>query len=458
MSQTTFELEFIGAAKVVTGSSYILTIRREGLSDFKVMVDHGMFQGVDDYERNYEPYTFDPSEVDVLFLTHAHIDHCGRLPRLVNKGFRGEIICTKQTAEIVEPILLDSAKIQGRNFQEEGIEPLYDETDSLETISRLREFDFDQTYNYQGQLSFKLLRAGHILGAASIYIEAGGKSIVFSGDLGRSTQEIVKDFDREAKDADYVVMESLYGDKEHEDVEQSKLELAKAITETVKRNGNVILPVFSVQRSQEMLLITNELKKKGQIPNFVQTYFDSNLAQTVTKIYTSNNYELKEEFSDGASLAKRLFTAKVKAIKGRRDSKEVLKSKGSLILSSSGMVNGGKVMQYVKKMISDKNNLLAIVGFQAEGTVGRELVEGARNIEIDDQVYNVAAEISVFRGFSAHADRNDLLSWLDTYDKSRLKKIFLVHAEPEQSLPFQQRLEESAYDSVIPSIGDKFTL
>ncbi|MFW5703046.1 MAG: MBL fold metallo-hydrolase RNA specificity domain-containing protein, partial [Candidatus Dojkabacteria bacterium] len=175
-------------------------------------------------------------------------------------------------------------------------------------------------------------------------------------------------------------------------------------------------------------------------------------------IYTSNNYELKEEFTEGPPLAERLFTAKVKAIKGSRDSKEALKSKGALILSSSGMVNGGKVMQYVKKMISDKSNLLAIVGFQAEGTTGRELVEGARKVEVDEQIYNVAAEISVFRGFSAHADREDLLGWLDTFDKSRLKKIFLVHAEPEQSLPFQQRLANSAYDSIIPSIGDKFTL
>jgi metallo-beta-lactamase family protein len=458
-----FKLQFLGAAKMVTGSSYLLDIFEDGNQVARLMIDHGMFMGSDDDNGgNRAAYTFDPATIDFLVLTHAHIDHSGLLPKLVNKGFSGKILATKQTISLSELMLYDSAKIQGYAENEDNIARIYHEDDVFATMKLFTELEPDREYNLDidsGEgIKIKLYRAGHILGAASARIEYKGKSITFSGDLGRSTQGIIRPFSKEEKESDYVVTESLYGGKFHEDINETIQHLVDRSAKTLQSNGNVIVPAFSIQRAQEMLVILNNAIKNGGLQKDVQVFFDSPLAQKVTKVYTENDVELDPEFTKFGTLAQQIYSANVKEIWNSNKTKKIKKKKGVVILTGGGMINGGKVLSYLKTMINNPENLLTIIGFQAEDTLGRELIEGAKQITIDGEEYPVRIKIEVFRGFSAHADQHDLLEWLGTFNKERVQKVFLVHAEIEQSLAYESELKAKGYEVVIPGLGEAHDL
>jgi metallo-beta-lactamase family protein len=454
-----FEIKFLGAAGTVTGSSYLVKVFDEGDHILTFMVDHGMFQGPDVEPLNFNKYDFSPKEIDYLFLTHAHVDHCGLLPKLVRHGFGGKIFSTAQTFELADLILFDSVKIQARQKKYEGVPELFDANDVENTLQLFDVKRFDQEYKAgESDLKYELIRAGHILGAASVRLCYKEKVITFSGDLGRASQPIVNSADLSSKESNYIICESLYGGKFHDNNKLVTTKFIEEIAKNIKRGGNVIVPTFSVQRSQEILLIVNDAYKKNLLPRGVQIYFDSPLAQRVTKVYTDNNHELEAQFISGDPLSSRLRGDNVKFVKNYRQTQSIMKKKGNIIVTGGGMCNGGKVLSYFKSMLNQNDLLISIVGFQAEETLGRELVDGAEKVEIDNDYYDVDARIEVFRGFSAHADQEDLLTWLNTFDKDLLEEVFLVHAEIEQSTAFKTQLDAMSLKSTIPTLGQTFLL
>ncbi len=454
MTDVKFNLTFLGAAETVTGSSYLLRIIEGETVVSTIMIDHGMFQGPDVEERNFLGYDFDPSEIDYLFLTHAHVDHCGLIPKLVRHGFRGQIITTRVTAEILQLILLDSAKIQLRGSQDDGKEVIYSEDDVWQTMEQVTDVTFGEQYEVElpgsKTLTFQAYRAGHVIGAASYYFEYSGKSIVFSGDIGRHTQELIYNFDPIRRQADTVVMESLYGGKYHDDKTALLGKFAAEIKKTISRDGNVIIPAFAMQRTQEMLFTLSYLIKTGQLPKDTQIFLDSPLAQKMNNVYTDNTTEIsKEKLKPFTDIKSAMYPRNLAIIKKGNMINKISKKKGVIILTGGGMINGGKVLGYMKAMSANPKNMLAIVGFQAEGTLGREIIEGADTILIDEVKCRIALEVKQFNGFSAHGDHDDLLNWLKNIEQKPDFKVFLVHAEVEQSSAFKRSLDELGYNSEI---------
>lgn len=454
MADVKFSLTFLGAAETVTGSSYLLKIIEGEQVACTIMVDHGMFQGPDVEERNHFQYDFDPSEIDYLFLTHAHVDHCGLIPKLVKYGFRGQIITTRVTAEILQLILLDSAKIQLRNSQEDSSQIIYSEEDVWQTMDQVSDIVFGEQYEIElsegRSVKFQAYRAGHVIGAASFYFEYNGKSIVFSGDIGRHTQELIYNFDPIVRPADYVVMESLYGGKYHDDKTALLSKFAAEIRKAISRDGNVIIPAFAMQRTQEMLFTLSYLIKTGQLPKNTQIFLDSPLAQRMNNIYTDNTTEIsKQKLKPFTDIKSAMYPRNLAIIKKGNMINKISKKKGVIILTGGGMINGGKVLGYMKVMSANPRNMLAIVGFQAEGTLGREIIEGADTILIDDVKCRIALEVKQFNGFSAHGDHDDLLNWLNAIERKQGFKVFLVHAEVEQSSAFKSSLDQLGFNSEI---------
>lgn len=461
---TRFNLRPLGAARTVTGSSYILDLDSDNEAAIRLMVDHGMFQGPDVEHLNLVDYDFDPKTIDVLLLTHAHIDHCGRIPKLVTAGYRGPIICTKPTAELLELILTDSAKVQEIKYRESGEPKMYDQTAVEQALEQVEIIKLNQTYEYQivdeytsttakSLLKVKVINAGHIMGAVSVIITYGGKTATFSGDIGRSSQEIIYPFDPQPLESDLVVMESLYGGKFHPRKFDVYDDFANKIKQNISRGGNVIVPVFSIQRAQEMVVILNKLIKQKKIQKDVQIYLDSPLAKNVLGVYTSNKFEInKKSLKPYGSLREAIFTANFNVIKKMSQTKQIRKPGGKIILAGSGMCTGGKVLYYLKSLITKDSTLVTFVGFQAEETLGREIVEGAREVTIDRLKFKVNAQIEKFSGFSAHGDQSDLLKWLDRFDQNRLSNVFLTHSEVEQADAFASVINDRDFSVQVPKM------
>jgi len=454
-----FNVKFLGAAKIVTGSSYIIDVVEDGKSVYRFMINHGMFQGPADEQHNTDKYQFSPSDISLLVLTHAHIDHCGLIPKLVRYGYNGPILSTKQTYLLADLILHDSAKIQEKNEYNRGIPANYNTGDVNKTLSQFKIIRFNDTYFPMPELSIELIRAGHILGAASVMINYKGKSICFSGDLGRTSQDTVKDYDLKKKTADYIVIESLYGGKLHEDKNTTFQKFVTAINDTISRDGNVIIPAFAVQRTQEILATLNIAISNGAIKKNVQIFLDSPLAERATNVYTDNLYETSlSRYSNNSNLKSLILSRNVTVVKSRNMTAKVKRKKGVIIIAGSGMCNGGRILEYLKESLGNKADLLAIVGFQAEGTLGRELIEGKQEVKIDAKDYLVKIKIDQFKGFSAHADQFDLIKWLESFSSASISRIFLVHAEIEQSSAFQEILEPlTNAEIIIPGLGEEYT-
>lgn len=477
------KVTFLGAAGTVTGSSYLVE-----LSSKKFIVDCGMFQGLDVESRNSEEFIFDPSVIDFVILTHAHMDHAGLLPKLVKHGFRGEIYMTPPTAALTEILLLDSAKIQenqakGERKYSEAMPRkakvgLYDTADSLNTISMFHSVPFEEKVN-KGEIEFMLFNVGHILGAATVAIKAEGKLIVFSGDIGRRDQSVIKppnymisENSFISQKIDYVFMESLYGGQHHPDRTASKDQLMSIINETLGRNGNVIIPTFAVHRTQEMLQILKYAYNNRLISDNVQTFLDSPLAIKATRIYTANNSYFSR--STGGVLSNKNDSLKLKEeatsphiamdddittsfnfdnlqyINHHKQSLRLKKKGSKIVLAGSGMADGGRVLNHLVSDLGSRSSSIIFVGFQAEGTLGRTLTEGHKKVVINKKQITVNAQVELLRGFSAHGDENDLLMWLKQFELSSDHKIFLMHSEPDRAEAFSRALFKGAYNSIIP--------
>lgn len=425
-----------GAAETVTGSCHLVET-----NGTKFLVDCGLFQGGhEEEERNYGSFPFDPRELDFVLLTHGHLDHCGRLPRLVKEGLGGPIITTAATRDIARFILLDAAHLQHEEFLirqrkhrrsgREVKQPLYSVEDVLYTLDQFEpRAKYEESLALAPGLSATFRDAGHILGSAFIELvaEENGrkKRVTFSGDLGNLGQHVVPD-PLLPHECDLVATESTYGDRNHRSVAESVEELAEAVNETIKGGGNVIIPTFALERAQDVLFYLGQLRHAGKIPES-PIYLDSPLAINITEVYRRHPQCLDEGVQRMLEAGEHPFMfAGTHFTRATEESKRLNEASGAIIMAGSGMCHGGRVLHHLRHNLWRAESSVVLVGYQARGTLGRALVEGARSVKIYGEEIAVKAKIHTINGFSAHADQRGLLRWLGP---CRGKRALLVHGE-----------------------------
>lgn len=459
------KIRFLGAARKVTGSCFEL------VSDgTELIVDCGMNQGRNSDVLNEQPFRFEPAKLKTMLLTHAHLDHCGLIPKLVSEGFTGKILTTSATAELAEIILLDSAHIQEKDAEwhtkkalrqgkNETFEPLYTTDDVKACLPYFEQNDYDTIHELPGGIKFRLIDAGHILGSATLelWFRENGKEkkIVFSGDIGKNGNPIIRD-PQHVTEADYVVVESTYGNRFHKDLEASIEEMARVIKETFKRGGNVLMPSFAVGRTQDVLYILNRLVKEGRLKD-LDVYIDSPLADKATKIYMSH-----PEFFDGETVNAFKFRSaegmKIHFTTTIEESQKINRIKsGAIIIAGSGMCEGGRIRHHFKHNIWRSECSLIFTGFQVPGTLGRLIVDGAKRAYILGEEMAIRAKVNTIGGFSAHADQGELIEWLSTFKTD--PKVFIVHGEEAVSLEFEQTVQKKlGLKTYVPHLGEEAEL
>ena len=447
-------LSFWGGAGTVTGSNFMLESNQS-----KILVDCGLFQGCDECDKkNRAPFEYSPSEIDVLFITHAHIDHIGRVPKLVKDGFNGVIYSTLPARDIADVMLQDSLKVFGIGTGERKLPPLYSKKDVEKTMSLWRTVSYGEEIHIKNDFKVTLRNSGHVLGSALVEVVYNNKKIVFTGDLGGGTSPILRNADI-VKDADYLVMESVYGDREHEDVLERKSKLKRIIEETIKKNGVLMIPAFSLERTQHLLFDLNELVENSKIP-IISVFLDSPLAIKITEIYRKYteyfNDDAQKIIKSGDDIFK--FT-NLRPTVTAQESIAINKSVNpKIIIAGSGMSTGGRIVYHEKRYLSDPSNTLLIVGYQAAGTPGREIQEGAKKIEISGEEVDVNATIETISSYSAHMGSEDLLAFAE-HSEDSLKKVFVVMGEPSSSLYLAQKIHDYIdVDASAPKSGDSIDL
>lgn len=465
------DIQFFGAAKMVTGSNYLLRTK-----DYKVLIDCGMFQGSNEIERmNTMPFPYDPKEIDVLILTHAHIDHSGRIPKLVKDGFRGKIICTKATHDLCDIMLRDSAKIQESDAKWENkkreraglsmVEPLYTMEDAEFSLRYFEPYFYDQKININDNISIRFKDAGHILGSSilEIWVDEDGdsKKIVFSGDLGMPGRPIINSPEF-IDEADYLVIESTYGDTIHEPFEDSTKKLIDIINKTASRGGTVLIPAFAVGRTQELIYELNKYYDSGQVEEYMKVpiYIDSPLAVHATEVFQKNSSSFNQNTREMILKGDNPFTfPNLRYVQSQEESMALNKSDyPKVIISSSGMATAGRIRHHLKHNLWNPANSLVFVGYQAEGSLGRILLDGVKKVKLLGEEINVALEIYDLEGFSGHADKDVLMNWVSKF-KRKPKKIFIVHGEEEASSSLSELIEEKyKIETIIPNLNDRFEI
>lgn len=421
-------LTSIGAAGTVTGSKHLLKT-----PDLNILIDCGLFQGLKSLRlKNWDGFPVDVKTIDVLLLTHAHLDHCGYIPLLVKKGFRGRILMTAPTADLAEIILKDSAKIQEEDAQKanEGgyskhkpAAPLYTVNDAEAAIAMFETVDHSVVTELSSHISFQFRKNGHILGSCCIELDCYGKHIIFSGDLGRYNSDFLLP-PSSLQGADFVVMESTYGDRLHP-TESPSEQLAKVINDTILNHGNVLIPSFAVGRAQEIMHLINELKLNGKIPASLPVYLDSPMAADATDLLCKYPKWHKLSHEQCMRVCKDIIINR-----DYHNTKRIISEKGSkVVISASGMLTGGRVLEYLKHYVSNPANTILLIGYQAEGTRGRALQNRAHEVKLHGKFYQIKAQVIEITGLSGHADQGELMQWLKTFQKLP-EKIFLVHGEP----------------------------
>ncbi len=443
------KLGFYGAAGEVTGSNHML----DG-AGAKILIDCGFFQGVkvcDD--KNNNPFAYDPSTIDALFVTHAHLDHVGRIPKLFNEGFKGKIYSTSPTREIAELMFNDTVRIIEREAKADGHKPLYGEDAVKKAMGNWEVLPYDKDVVI-GELHIRFRDAGHILGSAMLEIEHNGKKLVYSGDLGNSPAPLLPDTAL-LSGIDFLIMEAVYGDKLHENRDERIGLLKAAVLDTIKKEGVLMIPAFSIERTQDLLVELNDLVEGKEIPE-IPVFVDSPLAIKVTKVYQKSKEYFNQEVARAIKGGDDIF--KFPRLRFTESSRDSIAIKGvpnpKIIIAGSGMSNGGRILHHEKNYLSDPKNTLLLVGYQAVGTMGRALQEGIKTVTIFDEKIPVNAKVMNIGGYSAHKDMNALLEFVETM-KATIKKVFIVHAEPGVALFFSQRLRDYlAVDTLVPKEGD----
>jgi len=456
-------LSFHGGAGTVTGSRHLLTTESA-----TVLVDAGLFQGLKRLrELNWRAPTFDPAAVDHLLLTHAHIDHAGYLPRLAKNGYAGPIHCTTATFDLARLLLLDAAKIQeedARYANKRGFSkhrpalPLYTTADAERVFTLMQPVEYGHWIELGRDVRARFLNVGHILGSAMVEVRYGDQTIVFSGDVGRYDVPLHSDPDP-LPACDALVVESTYGDRTHGDTTMEE-QIREPIQRTLERGGTVLIPSFAVGRSQLVTLHLRSLMNEGALPE-LPIHLDSPMAVNATRIYSKHigDLSLDDELTDDGR--NRLFPHNVQFHRSVEESKDLCTLDGPrIIISASGMLTGGRVLHHLKRLLPDDKNLILMVGYQAAGTRGRKMLEGAQSIRIHGQDIGVRADFHCVSGLSAHADRGELMRWVGSApEDERPRTIFVTHGEPKASAAFATLLQtELGVRTITPELDQSFEL
>ncbi len=463
-------LSFLGAARNVTGSRHLIEV-----DGTKVLVDCGLYQERQFKDRNWDPFPVNPAEIDALLLTHAHLDHCGLIPKLVKEGFKGKIYCTDATAEIAKIILLDSAHIQEedaaykkKRHEKQGktsphaYEPLYTTEDVEACFPLFAPLDYKSCVKISDSIEVCLYDAGHVLGSAIIKVTASEdhqkRIMLFTGDIGRPDRPIVCDPDS-FEQADYVIIESTYGDRVHQPTADIKDTFAEIINKTYERGGKIIIPSFALERSQEVLYYLNELLREERIPQ-MKVFLDSPMATRITKVFKKHPEMFDSQMRELVMNHESPFILPgLQFTESTNESKAINEIKGPMIIiAGSGMCTGGRIKHHIANNINDPNSTIVFVGYQAVGTLGRRFVNGEKEIRILGEERRVQAEVARIHGFSAHADKVELLNWLKEL-KSPPRRVFVVHGEENAAIAFGDYLkEETSWDVLVPEYNEKVVL
>jgi metallo-beta-lactamase family protein len=464
------KVSFLGAAQNVTGSAYLLEA-----NGVRLLVDCGLYQERELRGRNWGPFPTPPQTIDAVLLTHAHLDHCGLLPKLVREGFRGRIYCTAATSEISQIILLDSAHLQEQDaefkrkrHEREGRRgpypeiPLYTASDAMASFPLFSPVKYEEPTQVGDGVKATFYDAGHVLGSSMIRVEVRHngevKTLLFSGDVGRWDRPILRDptvFD----EADYILVESTYGDRLHEDQKGAGEILSDVINSTTKAGGNIVIPSFALERSQEILYWLNKLLSEDRIPHLM-VFVDSPMATSVTEVFGRYIDLLDEEMSELFRQNKSPFDFPgLKMVRTADESKAINRITGTIvIIAGSGMCTGGRIKHHLVSNISRPESTILFVGYQAVGTLGRQIVEGCKQVRILGRMYPVSARIVQMNGLSAHADRDELFRWLSGLRTPPLH-LFVTHGEPNVSHYFANSLRErTGWDISVPKYKDDVIL
>jgi len=447
-------LGFYGGVGSVTGANFMLDTGQTA-----ILVDCGLVQG-DRFvqEVNADPFAYTPSDVDALLVTHAHADHIGRIPKLIKDGFSGVIYSTEPTFDLAHIMLRDALKVMEYEKEKYGTEVIYSAGDIDKAISLWKTVSYGEKVMLKDSLEVHFTDAGHILGSGMVHIERNGKKIVFTGDIGNTPQPLLNP-PTVVKDYDYMVMESVYGDRQHEEVNERTQLLQGYIEDAQRKNGTLIIPAFSLERTQGMLLEINNMVEEGTIKP-LPVFLDSPLAIEVTEMYRKYSRYLKTSVQEQIQGGDDIFNFEgLSFTKTVKDSQDIHKEKGAkIIIAGSGMSHGGRIRMHEKNYLDDVNATVLLVGYQALGSLGRLLSDGAKKVNIDGEFVKVRAKIAMIRGYSGHADRNQLVEFV-AQGGEKAKQIFVAMGEEQSSLFLVQRLRDYlGINAIAPSLNQEITI
>lgn len=444
-------LGFFGGVGSVTGANFLLEN-----SHTKILVDCGLIQGYfKGTDPNYEKFAYNPAEINFLIITHAHADHIGRIGKLVKDGFAGKIISTSATKDLAELMLEDALNLMQQRKEDKNIEMMYEEKDINWAFNNWGTVDYHESQKI-GEFEIYLKDAGHILGSAIVEVKdlVSGKKIVFSGDLGNSPTPLLCDTES-ISDADYLVIESVYGDRVHEEKEQRKHKLQEIIKKVVGRGGTLIVPVFSLEKTQVFLKELNDLIEDGKVPS-VPVFFDSPLGIRLTEVYGKYTHLFNEKVQAEIKAGDDIFDfPKLKATLRRQESDGIIKTTGAkIIIASSGMSEGGRITAHEKRYLPDPKNAILFIGYQVAGSLGRRIQEGIKNLTIEQTDIRVRADVFTVSGYSSHKDSNGLLDFVEG-SRETLKKVFVVMGETKSSLYLTQKIRDfSDIPAEVPDLNE----
>ena len=447
------KITFCGGTGSVTGANFLLEI-----DDKKILIDCGLTQGLELADDiNWAPFSYDPKEIDILFITHSHIDHIGKIPKLIHEGFRGKIYSTKPTHALTGPMLLDTAGILSKNKQF-NLNEIYTEENINTAFLQWLSFNYHEKITITPDLEVSFKNAGHILGSAMVEFIYKGKKILFTGDLGNSPSPLLPDTEK-ITDADYLIMESVYGDRNHESKNDRRSLLERVIEDNYKRKGTLIIPTFSLERSQELLFELNDLVTNNRIP-IMPIFFDSPLAIRLTEIFKQFRDYFNETAQKVLSKDKYLFDFPgLHSTLQSEESKMINDTPNpKIVIAGSGMSSGGRIVHHEKHYLPDANNTILLTGYQSLGTLGRLIQEGVKKVHISGEDVNVRAHVAVILGYSGHKDGDGLLQFVENM-QDKVKKVFVVMGEPKSAMFLVQRIRDNlGVDAIAPLKGDSVLL